>query len=204
MATNNIIDAKFDEWTKGLNDVDARISVFEKIRDIPYAIIPEFYPLEEGPAGMLESNAGFCVPKHYLLGMLFAKLGIRVRYCAFAFFWGKQGITCPPAVSETVEGLPETFHLASEAYIDHTWVLVDATWDKGLKKAGFPVNEEWDGRGNTKNGVKSLWKFMNEDALVIEKTLKEKLSTYTLPEKLQLSRFSVELNKWLEEIRANS
>jgi hypothetical protein len=36
------------------------------------------------------------------------------------------------------------------------WVLVDATWDSPLKKAGFPVNEHWDGISDTMCAVLPL------------------------------------------------
>jgi len=37
----DIISEKFSQWAKGGNPLEARISVFQKIRDIPYAVIPE-------------------------------------------------------------------------------------------------------------------------------------------------------------------
>jgi hypothetical protein len=33
---------------------------------------------------------------------------------------------------------------------------VDATWDSPLKKAGFPVNDHWDGYSEMKRAVKPL------------------------------------------------
>ena len=43
----NIVDDKYKEWTKGLTPLQARINVFNKIRDIPYAIVPEIMDYRE-------------------------------------------------------------------------------------------------------------------------------------------------------------
>ena len=42
---------------------------------------------------------------------------------------------------------------------------------------------------------------IHEDAAKRDKEIKEKTTAYSLPEKLELSRFSGELNKWLDQIR---
>ena len=36
------------------------------------------------------------------------------------------------------------------------WILVDATWDRPLVKAGFPVNDHWDGYSEMRWAVKPL------------------------------------------------
>ena len=74
----NIIDKKFNEWTAGLGPKEARIAAFNRVRDIPYAIIPELRSPEAGPSGILEKNCGSCQPKHWLLAILFKKLKIPV------------------------------------------------------------------------------------------------------------------------------
>jgi hypothetical protein len=52
--------------------------------------------------------------------------------------------------------LPVAHHLACRVRINDRWVLVDATWDQRLKRAGFPVNEYWDGWADTHCPVKPL------------------------------------------------
>jgi hypothetical protein len=39
--TSSVVDRKFREWTQGKEALAARVAVFERIRDIPYAIVPE-------------------------------------------------------------------------------------------------------------------------------------------------------------------
>ena len=201
MDKRTIIDSKFEEWTRDRSLEESRIRIFEKIRDIPFAVVPEFFSLEKGPAEMLIRNKGFCVPKHYLLGMMYRNLGAPVRYCTYSFRWSKLDVDYPAAMAKLADNAPVTYHLACEVFIDDEWVLVDATWDPALKKAGFPVNENWDGKSSLVNAVKPLEEFIHEDAREREKMFREKLSAYSLSEKLDLSRFSGGLNRWLEEVR---
>ena len=42
-----LVEGKFREWTRGEDVVSARVSIFEKIRDIPYAVIPEINDVEK-------------------------------------------------------------------------------------------------------------------------------------------------------------
>src|SRR4030043_408837 len=41
IAMYDIVNRKVHEWTRGKSDKDARITIYYKIRDIPYAVIPE-------------------------------------------------------------------------------------------------------------------------------------------------------------------
>jgi len=45
--------------------------------------------------------------------------------------------------------LPVSRHIACKVEIDDKLVLVDATLDSPLQKAGFQVNTEWDGKSDT-------------------------------------------------------
>jgi hypothetical protein len=41
-----IFDEKFAQWTEGKNPIQARVSIYEKVRDIPYAVVPELNDTE--------------------------------------------------------------------------------------------------------------------------------------------------------------
>jgi hypothetical protein len=194
---HNIISDSVREWSRrpGL----PAVNVFEGVRDIPFAVIPEQYSLEKGPASMLVEKRGFCVPKHYLLGMIFEKIGMRVRYPVYDFKW--HDLHLPHGLKERAFALPVTFHLACKIFVGEQWVLVDATWDALLEKAGFPVNLGWDGGTDTLNAVKPLAECSCDTALAAGALIHEKVVSYSLPEKLALARFSADLNKWLEEVR---
>lgn len=196
-----IAEAKYIEWTKGRTPEESMVNIFDKIRDIPYYVITEHLDLEKGPQGMLEENKGSCTPKHYLLGMMYRELGVSVRYHTYSFMWRGLDVDYPEVLRDLAKKIPVTYHLACEALIGGEWVLLDATWDRGLKGTGFPVNDSWDGRSDTILAVKPIDDFIHDDAAERDKEIKEKTAAYSLPEKLELSRFSVELNRWLEGIR---
>jgi len=72
-----ILDKKFSEWTKDLDHKEAKISIFNHIRNIPYAIVPEFRNPEVGTSGILDLNKGSCQPKHFLLAVFLTGLIFR-------------------------------------------------------------------------------------------------------------------------------
>ncbi len=194
-----ILINKFSEWTS--RPGKAVVNIFEGVRDIPYAVMPSFYDPEEGPAGMLNENRGFCVPKHYLLGMMCQRIGVKVKYCVYPFRWADLAL--PERLKKRAGKLPVTMHLACKALAAGNWVLVDATWDAPLGKAGLPVNLKWDGCSDTINAVKPIAEHVCETVEASEALIKEKNSSYSISEKLALARFSAELNKWLEEVRSS-
>ena len=195
------LESTLSEWTRGLTSEEAHIKLFNKVRDIPYFVDLEMFSLQKGPGKMLKCNKGSCTPKHYLLGMMFDRLGLSVKYCTYSFWWRDQKVDYTEKVLEMAGKLPLTYHLACEVLIEGNWVLVDATWDLPLKKAGFPVNEKWDGKSDTILAVSAEEKITCTTLEERDKDFTKKVSRYTSSEKLALSRFSKELNKWLEEVR---
>lgn len=196
-----ILDKKFLEWTKDLEPEAARISVFNHIRNIPYAIVPELRDPEVGTSGILELNKGSCQPKHFLLAAFFDRLNIPVKYVSYSFKWQDQPLKFPDNFKEVLNGLPLSYHLSCKAYIEYKWVLVDATYDPALKIAGFPVNEEWNGLDDTKNAVIPIEEIIHEslnERVTYEFTQK---SRYNESEKLLSGEFVEKLNLWLENIR---
>ena len=198
----NIIDQKFDEWINGLNETESRVNIFEKIRDIPFVVTSKLFDPKRGPSGMLQENKGFCVPKHYLLGLMFKKLDTPVEYHTFSFKWKELDIEYPEEVKVLAGKIPITYHLACKVLIGEKWILLDTTWDSLLKKINFPVNENWDGESNTLNAVKPIDAFAHKKIEDREEALKKQLMRYTFRDKLLLSKFSNKLNTWLESVRS--
>lgn len=195
------IDNVFEEWTSCLSGKEKRINIFDNIRNIPYCIVPKHFDPEKGPGLMIEDNKGFCAPKHYLLGNLYDKLGIRVRYHTYSFMWKDSVNLQDKVLSALTEKLPVTYHLVCKAFIGTKWVLLDATWDDALGRIGFPVNHTWDGARDTVLAVKPLEEFIHDTISEREKFFKEKISAYTFAEKKDLAQFSRGLNSWLEGVR---
>ncbi|NMB80131.1 MAG: transglutaminase domain-containing protein, partial [Methanomicrobiales archaeon] len=156
MAGSTRTDEKFREWTRDQDLQGSLVSIFEHIRDIPYSLM---VPAPEGaPAGerLLAAGRGSCGAKHYLLTEMFRRLGVEVVYATFPFLWNNPDLHYPADLRELSRHLPVAYHLACRARINHRWILVDATWDLPLGRAGFPVNEHWDGQSDTLCAVKPL------------------------------------------------
>ncbi|MDI6806224.1 MAG: hypothetical protein QMD14_00200 [Candidatus Aenigmarchaeota archaeon] len=192
-----IIAKKYNELTKGKSDVEARISIFEYIRNIPYYILPELLDSEKGPIKMLKMNKGSCQPKHFLLEQMYTELGISVLYVRYAFKWDEIGIDYPPKLKELAKQMPITHHLACEADIEGKSVLVDATLDPPLKKIYPRVNEKWDGISDT---LLAISKFSDKE---FHHPLTERVYLGSPVFSKLESEFYTELNSWLEEVRKN-
>lgn len=140
----NSVDAKFKEWTHGKRAVEARVSIYEKIRDIPYAVIPEINSTEHYTR-ILTIRRGSCTPKHFLLRDMYEKLGLAVLYVVYPFRWSDLEVDYPSWLRKLAEAMPTSYHLACKVEIGGKLVLIDATVDSPLKRLGLPVNENWNG-----------------------------------------------------------
>jgi len=149
--TEAILDRTFRQWTAGRDPVQARIRIFEKVRDIPYAVIPDLIDAERY-ADILTLGRGSCTPKHFLLGSLFERLGLLVLFCVYPFRWGERAEVLddyPNQLLERCQRLPLGHHLACRVEINGRLVLVDATLDTPLARVDLPVNRSWDGFSDT-------------------------------------------------------
>ena len=193
MVMAEIFDETFALWTQGKTPVQARLSVYQHIRDIPYAVIPELNDTERY-AEILRYGRGSCMPKHLLLGSMYERLGMFVLYAVFPFRWDQAMVDYPPHLRKLAEELPTNYHLACRVDIDGELVLVDATLDLALEKLGLPVNKAWDGISNTVLPINPC----GEEQLYhpSEKYLRQ--AHYYDEKSLQ---FYHELNLWLDEVR---
>ena len=202
---NSFLQNKFKIWTKESSFKQNMINVFENIRDIPYAIVLEFfnYNFKKSSMKMLEMNKGFCVTKHYLLGMMFQEMGINVKYCIYPFKWSELNINYPKELKEIVKTLPIAYHLACKIFVCSKWIFLDATWDLELKKSEFLINESWDGQNDTNNAVNSSEEFIYDDIFHVNEEYNKKVVSYSLSNKVKFAKFSNKFNQWLEIVRNN-
>jgi hypothetical protein len=152
----SVVNDTFAEWTEGLDTRQSMISIFTHIRDIPYSLMIQMPDLKTSPEQLLVAGKGSCGPKHYLLAEMYSKLNLSVVYATITFSWNDPDLHYPPGLRKQAERLPIAHHLACRVQIGCRWILVDATWDRPLAKAGFPVNDHWDGYSETRCAVKPL------------------------------------------------
>ena len=152
----SLVNDTFAEWTHGLDTRESMISIFSHIRDIPYSLIAPMSDPKTSPEQLLMAGKGSCGPKHYLLAEMFRKLNVSVVYATIAFSWNDPDLHYPSELRKQAARLPIAHHLACRVQIGCRWILVDATWDRPLAKAGFPVNDHWDGYSEMRCAVKPL------------------------------------------------
>lgn len=183
-------EALLARWTEGLSPIDQRISIFSHIRDIPYGLVSEWKDTDDLVRMMITANLGWCGPKHHLLAWMFDRLGITIRFTLIPFRWEDQKVRYPVVLKELVPLLAPSTHLCCTASLNGVWQLLDATWDPPLGKAGFPVNDPWDGISGTVPAVIS-----------IEQAAKNRKFLPASSVKNPRIEFVVQLNRWLEEVR---
>jgi hypothetical protein len=189
----DIIEATYREWV-GQKDVrGASIAIYYKVRDIPYAIVPELNDSERY-VDILKLNKGSCAPKHFLLCALFQKLGFSVLYAVYPFRWDEYKNIYPHELKELSEKMRVSYHVACKVEIEGNFILVDATLDPGLAVLGLPVNREWDGIQDTflpmrPCGKEQLYHPSELQMMGMEKIPEQSLRFYSL------------FNSWLEEVR---
>jgi len=198
---DDIVRRRLTEWTEGLGSREARIRVFEGVRDIPYEVIPRIRTSRDGPRGILEMGRGSCTPKHFLLGRMFEAMGLGVRYVTYPFPWDQKGVDYPDELRRLAAKLPTEYHLAIHAEVEGRWARVDATWDLPLWKVGFPVNKEWDGASDTKIAVDYIEEVVHASAEERDEYVQGKKSEWSPEDFERAGRFVEGLNAWLRQVR---
>lgn len=196
MYENDAVRQTLRRWTSGKNGRAAMIEVFNRVRDIPYAIIPELNSPADYPR-ILELNMGSCTPKHLLLCSMYRMLGLNVILSVFPYRWAEFEDLYPPALWEMAQQMPPVNHLACRVEVGGRFVLADATVDPPLGRIGLPFTADWDGLSDTAlpvlpTGEEEL--FAPEEALLMPPPDHDEQSL----------AFYAELNRYFQEIRDGS
>ena len=157
------------------------IKLYKKVQRIPYYCLTE-----RDPNLLLRKNKGSCSEKHLYLGKEFEKLGIPVKYLLIKFNWNDLPIS-KEIISK--KDSPIGWHLALKIKLNKKWILVDATWDPKLKKAGFPITQNWLGQSNTELAFKPI------EIIELKKAPSKQIKRY------ENRKFYTVLNKWLRSQR---
>lgn len=189
------------QWTEDLNPTDARISIFEHIRDIPWYVAPYLRDPTSGPVQMLEEKRGSCIPKHYLLGKMFEFLNVSVKYVSYPFSWKDVQIPYPEKILELSKLIPVQYHLACKANLSGRWVLLDATWDPPLRAIGLPINLRWNGLSDTEPALPALDEIEHADASERHEYVERMKSKWSTQDGELSEEFYRSMSGWFEEIR---
>src|SRR3990172_5330811 len=133
-----------EKWTGNLSKKQALIKIFEKVRDIPYGTIGS-----RDPKQVYFKNKGTCSGKHMLFYELVTGLEIRAKHFICSHKFEQSRIKFPPQLQEILkENDVLDYHNFVKVFADNKWLTIDLTWDLPLKKYGFPVHENWDGKSD--------------------------------------------------------
>ena len=192
-------DNLLKKWCPPLSSMPRFICAFQKIRDIPYGSTGE-----REPEIIVNNNLGSCSGKHILLNHLFIKLGLqsKIMTCLHHFDQAlPTGNKYPRRLQEIIrDHRVIDFHHFIKLKVDQEWFNVDATWDSPLNAYGFPVNLDWQGKGQTTIAVQPI-KFYPETDNII--ALKEKLISELPPKERSIrAEFLELLTKWFRDIRS--
>ncbi len=197
----NLILKKFQEWTSVEDIHSKRVSVFENVKNIPYKINPGNVVPDEGMVRVLSEKFGSCESKHFLLGYMYEKMNLKVKYCTYKFLWKDLNCVFPDRLKVFSKDLLPEYHLACRIKILNKWVLVDCTWDDGLEPAGFKVNRRWNGLEDTVLAVSPMDEVIHKNIVDQNLFVREKRKNYTLQDNKAFFKFIKEFNDWLKEVR---
>jgi hypothetical protein len=195
MATD-LIRETLEQWIQGCDPLRSRIAVFDRVREIPYA-----YPASRDPAEVLRQGRGTGSGKHYLLGEMFRRLGLRVRHMLCTHRFNESPLVFPPPMQELLrKNEIVEFHDYVQIAVGDAWVDVDATWERGLREFGFPTNEDWDGQSAM------LLSVVPADFSIVEgdpeRWKEELLCTLTPRQRTLRKQFLEAMSSWVQELTA--
>jgi hypothetical protein len=193
--------AKFRSWTDGLDPIESRIALFERVRDIPFRPTVSLYGDRDAPERTIAHNFGGSEAKSILLGTMLEMLNIKVMYATYSFRWENLRVEFPSSLKQYVRAIPVSFHTALKAEIDSNLVLIDPSYDAPLGKVGFRVNRSWDGSSDMMLGVVEREEIVHIDQTERAKYAKLRHDHYEEEQIASLTEFYEKLNAWLDTLR---
>ncbi len=194
MMDSNYLQQILTNWATGLDFNSQIVNVFEKVRDIPYG-----YTSSRGPNDVYRQNKGTCSGKHALLKALYQKIGIGTKDFIALHRFKDLKVNYPPEITAILDRSdiidPHNF---IKIFVDNKWITVDATWDKPLKKIGFVVNENWDGKTEMQLCVLPIRIYETKNPVQDKKGELSKLTKEVQEERILFLR---KLSDWLTSVR---
>jgi hypothetical protein len=122
--------------------------IYHAVRNIPYGSTGERDPVQ-----IIAKHLGSCSGKHILLRDLVRDTGGRADVITMLTHFNR-GIPAHPGMPEDLRRMIEgenifDFHHYVRVQAGPGEIKLDATWHDALIPYGFPVNNHWDGQGDT-------------------------------------------------------
>ncbi|MEJ6782673.1 transglutaminase domain-containing protein [Aminobacter sp. Piv2-1] len=184
----------YDEFLAGIGETPNRLAaIYHAVRNIPYGSVGTRDPLV-----VMKQRSGSCSGKHVLLRNLLRRAGYEAGVVTmFTYFDSKlsPNPSFPAELNDMIgEGEVCDFHHFVRVG-DEGGLELDATWQDGLEKYGFPVNSNWSGETNTELASVPLELFEPEEDLI---ALKIRLvATLTHEQAERRSRYFALLSAWI-------
>lgn len=182
-----------EQWTKNQPLELKVITLFKKVRDIPYGNIGSRDPLD-----ILKNNRGTCSGKHFLLKELYKAIGVPVRDFIVMHSFNNLPINFPAEIKQLLDTnqiIDPHNYLKIKPF--EKWITIDATWNTALKQYNFPVNESWNGTDSMPISVITSDEFY--ETCEPEKLKKELIQKLTLEQQKNRKLFLNLVTNWLTQ-----
>ncbi|WP_136620790.1 MULTISPECIES: transglutaminase domain-containing protein [Mesorhizobium] len=178
----------------GLTDRDRRIAAFKIVQEVPYKLTA----WTGNPDSLFAIDRGDCRHKSAALIQLMRAWKVDARPVQVPFNWADL-----PIPQSVLQPLAETrgFHDTVEVDVDGKMILVDATWDLALGKAGFPVLANWNGVDPTPAITPRAKVILREGDIKAGTDLYAYFG-FKWPERKRTLAFNRAFNAWTDELRA--
>jgi len=188
-------------WRAQARDENRLVEIFHAVRRLPYASTGE-----RNPAQVVRAGRGSCSGKHILLRDLLVEAGYKACVTTIR---GDLAAAMPAAADFPDElqrlidaGDVPDFHHYVSVDIDGRTVVLDATWHDQVAAFGFPVNHDWDGKGDTRVAVTPSEVLETvEDVAGYKASL---IATLSTTQRDRRRRFLELLTTWIENIEGRA
>ncbi|MBF6569758.1 MAG: transglutaminase domain-containing protein [Candidatus Binataceae bacterium] len=169
--------------------------IFHFVRRIPYGAAGQ-----RDPRMVYENNVGSCSGKHILLRDLLRKVHFEAEVVTISTYFN-QGVpaheSMPAELRRMIrsEEVLDFHHYVRAREAGGIWLKLDATWHDRLAGYGFPVNDRWNGAGDSHLAGAPIEEYPPvEDVGALKQELLGKLS---VEERDLRSRFFLLLTGWI-------
>ena len=192
-----MLNEKYREILDQLLHSDERpplVSLYHAVRNIPYGSTGVRDPVE-----VIEKNLGSCSGKHLLLRDLLRAEGFDAEIITMFTYFNRGMPVHDSFPSELrrlcIEANIPDYHHYVRVRRNGDWLKLDATWHDRLAAYGFPVNDAWNGEGNTTLAADPIEEYPNVEDLIGKK--KRLIRSLSPEDREKRARFFHLVTEWI-------